>query len=225
MGTRTPLPGTAGMKDATNCVSSPAASGAAAVTRSVGPPLLVTWTLGVIGVWPSFFSLTRTSVASRRSQRPAGGFRASHCSPLASGKTTESDCPGAATPAAVPLASIWVFASIVTPGPSRKPFLGLMRMAAGSTGGFSPAGPPATSDSTRNDDAASALPVNIRIFTISFGFSAIAGLVAEGMAEDHRDRAALPRLEVDLLAVPGRIVPIALVIHAEGEEDAPSRPC
>src|SRR5208282_5229616 len=73
---------TAGAKGTTMSCSAPAASGAAAVTRSVGPPLLVTWTLGVHGKWPSFFSLTRTSVASRRSHRPAGGFRATDCSPF-----------------------------------------------------------------------------------------------------------------------------------------------
>ena len=117
-GRRTPLPGTAGMKETTNSARFPGGQRRAAVRGPVGPPLLVTWTLGVTGDGPSFFSLTRTSVASRRSQRPTGGLERHRL--LALGRRKDDPqrlSPSAATDSclAPPLASIWVFASIFTP--------------------------------------------------------------------------------------------------------------
>src|SRR5208337_3574880 len=88
--TGSPRPGRAGMKDTTISLSSPTANGPGA-TVSVGPRTLATWTLGVMGAVPTFFNLTWTSVARLRSHRPTGGLIASHCSPLAAGKTTETD--------------------------------------------------------------------------------------------------------------------------------------
>ena len=88
-----------------------------------------------------------------------------------------------------------------------------MRTEAGSTAGFSPAGPPATSDSMRNDDDGINFAGEHQDVHDFLRIQLIGGLVAIRMAEDHRDRSAFSGLEVGLFAVPGRTVPIAFVIH------------